>query len=197
MKFGFQRYMTRPYSDEFKISARNDPKRSKTRKNLPKIQKWRFFDAVFAEKSKIILSTILTIQKIHNNTQFSSKSEKPHFWPRNDTKTVNEYFFGKTAVYVSCPYSDELSCKKSRKSLEPLSRKTADQPTNQLPQWFYGTCSDKVAGPKCTILSLWIQKPEQTYIGGRSSCQVGMAWSYSKIHLSPQTTYASLLMCRT
>ena len=43
-------------------------------------------------------------------------------------------FFGKTAVYDSCPYSKELPCKKSRKSLEPFLRKTGNYqlPTNQL-----------------------------------------------------------------
>ena len=41
-------------------------------------------------------------------------------------------FFGKTAVHVSGPYSKELSCKKSKKSLEPFLRKTGNQPTNQL-----------------------------------------------------------------
>ena len=37
-----------------------------------------------------------------------------------------QIFPGKTAVYVSCPYSKELSCKKLEKSLEPFLRKTGD-----------------------------------------------------------------------
>ena len=90
-------------------------------KKSAKIQKWRFFDAVFAEKSKIILFTILTIQTIHNNYKFSSKSEKPHFWPRKPRKHENRTFPGKTAVYVSCPYSDKLSWEKSEKTNEPFS----------------------------------------------------------------------------
>ena len=56
-----------------------------------------------------------------------------------------QIFFGKTAVYVSCPYGKELSCKKSRKSLEPFLWRTGNRLTNQLPEWFYGTCID--AGP--------------------------------------------------
>ena len=39
-------------------------------------------------------------------------------WRRFREYNGNEIFFGKTAVYVSCPYGDEHSCKKSRKSLE-------------------------------------------------------------------------------
>ena len=35
---------------------------------------------------------------------------------------MNQIFSGKTAVYVSCPYSKELSCKKSEKSNERLPR---------------------------------------------------------------------------
>ena len=45
-------------------------------------------------------------------------------WRQNRLYLQIEIFFGKTAVYVSCPYSDELSCKKSSKSLEPFSRKS-------------------------------------------------------------------------
>ena len=40
-------------------------------------------------------------------------------------------FPGKTAVYVSYPYSKEHSCKKSEKSLEQLSRKSGYQLTNR------------------------------------------------------------------
>ena len=43
---------------------------------------------------------------------------------------MNWIFFGKTAVHVSCPYSKELSCKKSKKSLEPFLKKTGNQLTN-------------------------------------------------------------------
>ena len=45
---------------------------------------------------------------------------------------MNRYFFGKTAVHVSSPYSKELSCKKSKKSLEPFSRKTVTCPRHNL-----------------------------------------------------------------
>ena len=41
---------------------------------------------------------------------------------------MNRYFFGKTAAYVSSPYSKELSCKKLEKSLEPFSRKMNNKP---------------------------------------------------------------------
>ena len=40
---------------------------------------------------------------------------------------MNRNFFGKTAVHVSCPYSKELSWKKSKKSLEPFLRKAGNQ----------------------------------------------------------------------
>ena len=61
-------------------------------------------------------------------------------------------FFGKTAMHVSCSYSKELSCKKSKKSLEPFLKKTGNQlltdPDNKVNgSGSYGTCSDKVAGP--------------------------------------------------
>ena len=46
-----------------------------------------------------------------------------HYW-------MIQIFPGKTAWHVSCPYSKELSCKKSRKSLEPFLRKTGNQPTD-------------------------------------------------------------------
>ena len=39
---------------------------------------------------------------------------------------MNQNFFGKTAVYISGPYSKELSCKKAKKSLELFLRKTGD-----------------------------------------------------------------------
>ena len=51
-------------------------------------------------------------------------------------------FFGKTLSQVLSPYSKELSCKKSKKSLELFLRKTGNQPTTR-----YGTCFDEVAGP--------------------------------------------------
>ena len=38
---------------------------------------------------------------------------------------MNRNFFGKTAVSLCSPYSKELSCKESRKSLEPFSRKSS------------------------------------------------------------------------
>ena len=41
-------------------------------------------------------------------------------------------FPGNNAVYVSCHYSKELPCKKSRKSLEPFSRKTVTCPRHNL-----------------------------------------------------------------
>ena len=45
-------------------------------------------------------------------------------WKQNGLCLQFEIFFGKTAGYISCPYSDERSCKKSTKSLEPLFRKS-------------------------------------------------------------------------
>ena len=45
---------------------------------------------------------------------------------------MNKIFPGKTAVYVSYPYSKEHSCKKLEKSLERLSGKISDGLTNQL-----------------------------------------------------------------
>ena len=47
-------------------------------------------------------------------------------WRQNRLYLQIENFFGKTAVYVSCPYSDEHSCAKAKKSLEPFLRKTGD-----------------------------------------------------------------------
>ena len=37
-----------------------------------------------------------------------------------------EIFFGKTAVNVSCPYSDDQSCAKAKKSLERISSNLDD-----------------------------------------------------------------------
>ena len=39
-------------------------------------------------------------------------------------KSKIEFFFGKTVWHVSCPYSDEHSCAKAKKSLEPFFRKS-------------------------------------------------------------------------
>ena len=89
--------------------------------------------------SKIVRLVFEKSSKKHRKIQLYVK-----FW-------MIQHFFWKTAVYVSCPYSKELSCKKLRKSLEPFLRKTGNQPTNQLPEWFYGTCFDEVAGPKCSL----------------------------------------------
>ena len=58
--------------------------------------------------------------------QIGKESDFGLIWRRFREYNENEFFFGKTAVYVSCPYSDELSCKKSRKSLEPFLRKTGN-----------------------------------------------------------------------
>ena len=46
-------------------------------------------------------------------------------WTQNRLYLQIENFFGKTAVYVSSPYSDEHSCAKAKKSLERIFRKTA------------------------------------------------------------------------
>ena len=45
-------------------------------------------------------------------------------WRQNRLYLQIEIFFGKTAVYVSCPYSDEHSCAKAKKSLERIFRKS-------------------------------------------------------------------------
>ena len=47
-------------------------------------------------------------------------------WRQNRLYLQIENFFGKTAMYVSCPYSDEHSCAKAKKSLERIFRKTGN-----------------------------------------------------------------------
>ena len=44
-------------------------------------------------------------------------------WRQNGLCLQIEIFFGKTVWHVSCPYSDEHSCVKAKKSLEPFSGK--------------------------------------------------------------------------
>ena len=51
-------------------------------------------------------------------------------WRQNRLYLKIENFFGKTAAYVSCPYSDEHSCAKAKKSLEPFSVTLIYRPTN-------------------------------------------------------------------
>ena len=58
-----------------------------------------------------------------------AQSAKNHdfglIWRQNRLYLQIEIFFGKTAGYVSCPYTDEHSCAKAKKSLERIFRKTA------------------------------------------------------------------------
>ena len=59
---------------------------------------------------------------------FAQNAKKLKFgliWRQNRLYLQIENFFGKTTVYVSCPYSDEHSCAKAKKSLERIFRKTA------------------------------------------------------------------------
>ena len=68
-----------------------------------------------------------------------------HIWGMSNF--LNFVFFTRLVPWT-LSYSKDLSCKKSRKSLEPFLRKTDYQLlSNQLPGWFYGTSFDKVAGP--------------------------------------------------
>ena len=50
-----------------------------------------------------------------------AQSAKNHdfglIWRQNRLYLQIEIFFGKTAVYISSPYSDEHSCAKAKKSL--------------------------------------------------------------------------------
>ena len=56
-----------------------------------------------------------------------------------------QIFPGQTAVYVSCPYGREHSCKKLEKSLERFSWNIGNQLTNQLTTvTFCRTCSTTV-----------------------------------------------------
>ena len=50
-----------------------------------------------------------------------------HFEPKKSKIAKMRFFSEKTAVYVSCPYSDEHSCAKAKRSLEPFFRKTVNQ----------------------------------------------------------------------
>ena len=71
------------------------------------------------------------------------------FWDFVDL-TSNENFFGKTLGSVSYPYSKEPSCKKCRKSLDPILRKSVHSLTNQPTtnrSDFMGP-GDQVTGPK-------------------------------------------------
>ena len=45
-------------------------------------------------------------------------------WRQNRLYLQIENFFGKTVWHVSFPYSDEHSCAKAKKSLEPFFRKS-------------------------------------------------------------------------
>ena len=58
------------------------------------------------------------------------KVKKGPFLARFRDYWMIQIFPGKTAVYVSCPYGREHSCKKSEKSLERFSRNSTDGPTN-------------------------------------------------------------------
>ena len=84
----------------------------------------------FQELFLAILSTISESFSKIVRLVFEKSSKKA---PKNTALCeilVIQHFFWKTAVYVSCPYSKELSCKIWTKSLEPFSRKTDNQPTN-------------------------------------------------------------------
>ena len=63
---------------------------------------------------------------------------------------MNKIFPGKTAVYVSCPYSEEHSCKKAKKSNARFSRKIGNQPTDG-PTTFWGLGSTEVEN--CNLLA--------------------------------------------
>ena len=124
MKFAIQRYITWPYLAEFKIWARNAQKPCK---NLPKFEKWSFWCAVFTEKSKIILSTIWTIQTIHTYHQFSSKAEKPHFWPPWSQFWKNRTFSGKSGSVSFRPLWCPNFMQKIRKNKWANSEKNSGQ----------------------------------------------------------------------
>ena len=57
------------------------------------------------------------------SVKIRSKLKNGCFWPYIADYWMIQIFPGKTAVYVSCPYSKEHSCKKAKKSLAQLSRK--------------------------------------------------------------------------
>ena len=58
------------------------------------------------------------------NDENHSKIQNREFW-------MIQIFPGKTAVYVSCPYGKEHSCKKSEKSLARFFRKSVHRLTNK------------------------------------------------------------------
>ena len=58
------------------------------------------------------------------NDENHSKIQNREFW-------MIQIFPGKTAVYVSCPYGKEHSCKKSEKSLARFFRKSVHGLTNR------------------------------------------------------------------
>ena len=85
------------------------------------------FSRRFHRKSEF---SFYTIKSDHFRLRFPSKSAQSWktlkngcFWPNIVNYWMIQIFPGKTAVYVSCPYSKEHSCKKAKKSLARLSGK--------------------------------------------------------------------------
>ena len=67
----------------------------------------RFSQDVHTQRDRFLAN----VQKVLKNAHFCT------LW-------MNQIFFRQTAVWVSCLYSKELSCKNSKKSLEPFLRKS-------------------------------------------------------------------------
>ena len=78
-------------------------------------QCWKTLNTIIICNIKSIWST--NLKKMAQTESDHSKIHIRDFW-------MIKNFPRKTAVYVSYPYSVELSCRKAKKSLEPFSRKT-------------------------------------------------------------------------
>ena len=83
------------------------------------------FSRGFHRKSEF---SFYTVKCDHSRLRFPSKCaqswktlKKGCFWPYIADFWMIQIFPGKTAVYVSCPYSKEHSCKKAKKSLARFS----------------------------------------------------------------------------
>ncbi len=94
------------------------------------------FSRGFHRKSEF---SFYTVKCDHSRLRFPSKCaqswktlKKGCFWPYIANFWMIQIFPGKTAVYVSCPYSKEHSCKKAKKSLARFSVTFPDGRTDGL-----------------------------------------------------------------
>ena len=95
-----------------------------------------FFSEKSVSASFYPLLTPHFMQKNQKNlmTQFSSKSQKPHFGvildPFCPKKGLRDFFFKNRAPSVFIIYGPLTSCKKSEKSNKPILRKLTNERTN-------------------------------------------------------------------